>query len=406
MNSRVPQFHTSAGKVETVTVLGSTGSVGANTLDVISRNPGRYQVAALTANRNVRLLAEQCARFNASLAVIADASLENELFSALRELGCRTSIMTGEDGLVEAAGLPGVDIVMASIVGAAGLKPTLRAAETGKKVLLANKESLVIAGELFVGVASRNEARVLPVDSEHNAIFQALPAGFEKGQEKVGVDRIILTASGGPFLNMPAEELARVTPAQACKHPNWDMGRKISVDSATLMNKGLEVIEARWLFDASPEQLEVLIHPQSIVHSMVAYRDGSVLAQLGTPDMRTPIAHTLAWPERIESGANRLNLAQVCDLSFSIPDFERFPCLGLAFQAMRTGENAPVVLNASNEVAVQSFLDERMGFDHIPVLVDRVMQSVETCAIRAIDDVLDQDKLARTRANEIMKEML
>lgn len=406
MNSRVPQFHTSAGKVETVTVLGSTGSVGANTLDVISRNPGRYQVAALTANRNVRLLAEQCARFNASLAVIADASLENELFSALRELGCRTSIMTGEDGLVEAAGLPGVDIVMASIVGAAGLKPTLRAAETGKKVLLANKESLVIAGELFVGVASRNEARVLPVDSEHNAIFQALPAGFEKGLEKVGVDRIILTASGGPFLNMPAEELARVTPAQACKHPNWDMGRKISVDSATLMNKGLEVIEARWLFDASPEQLEVLIHPQSIVHSMVAYRDGSVLAQLGTPDMRTPIAHTLAWPERIESGANRLNLAQVCDLSFSIPDFERFPCLGLAFQAMRTGENAPVVLNASNEVAVQSFLDERMGFDHIPVLVDRVMQSVETCAIRAIDDVLDQDKLARTRANEIMKEML
>ena len=406
MNSRVPQFHTSAGKVETVTVLGSTGSVGANTLDVISRNPGRYQVAALTANRNVRLLAEQCARFNASLAVIADANLENELFSALRELGCRTSIMTGEDGLVEAAGLPGVDIVMASIVGAAGLKPTLRAAETGKKVLLANKESLVIAGELFVGVASRNEARVLPVDSEHNAIFQALPAGFEKGLEKVGVDRIILTASGGPFLNMPAEELARVTPAQACKHPNWDMGRKISVDSATLMNKGLEVIEARWLFDASPEQLEVLIHPQSIVHSMVAYRDGSVLAQLGTPDMRTPIAHTLAWPERIESGANRLNLAQVCDLSFSIPDFERFPCLGLAFQAMRTGENAPVVLNASNEVAVQSFLDERMGFDHIPVLVDRVMQSVETCAIRAIDDVLDQDKLARTRANEIMKEML
>lgn len=389
-----------------VTILGSTGSVGKSTLDVISRNPGAYRVAALTANRNTQLLAEQCARFNAGLAVIADSSLENELFSALRALNCQADILSGEAGLVAAAGMPGVDTVMASIVGAAGLKPTLRAAETGKKVLLANKESLVIAGEVFVAIARRNGARVLPVDSEHNAIFQALPEGFEQGLDKAGVERIILTASGGPFLNLPSEEFALVTPAQACKHPNWDMGRKISVDSATLMNKGLELIEARWLFDASPDQLEVLVHPQSIVHSMVAYRDGSVLAQMGTPDMRTPIAHTLAWPDRIESGAKPLKLAQTGDLSFFEPDFERFPCLDLAFQALRTGQNAAVVLNAANEIAVQSFLDERLRFDRIPVLVDKVMQSIETCPIKSIEDVLGQDHLARMRANEIMNEML
>ncbi len=405
MITRPSQPESALRSVDTVTILGSTGSVGKNTLDVISHNPGSYQVTALTANRNTQLLAEQCAKFDASLAVIADVSLENELFRALKALGCRASVLSGEAGLVEAAGLPGVDTVMASIVGAAGLKPTLRAAQAGKKVLLANKESLVIAGEVFVAAVRQNGARVLPVDSEHNAIFQALPTGFEKGLEEVGVERIILTASGGPFLNLPAEKLSRVTPAQACKHPNWDMGRKISVDSATLMNKGLELIEARWLFDASPDQLEVLIHPQSIVHSMVAYRDGSVLAQLGTPDMRTPIAHSLAWPERIESGVKRLNLAQVSDLSFSEPDFDRFPCLGLAFQAMHSGKNAPVVLNAANEFAVQSFLDEQISFDQIPVLVDKVMQSVETCAVDTIDDVLGQDKLARLKANEIMKEI-
>jgi 1-deoxy-D-xylulose-5-phosphate reductoisomerase len=392
--------------VETLTVLGSTGSVGESTLDVIKRNPGRYRVAALTANGNARRLAEQCARFNAPLAVIADPSQENELNRALKDLDCGATVMSGESGLAAAASLPEVDTVMAAIVGAAGLKPTLRAAEAGKKILLANKESLVIAGEVFVGVARSSGARVLPVDSEHNAIFQALPRGFEKGLESVGVERIILTASGGPFLDMPGEELALVTPAQACKHPNWDMGRKISVDSATLMNKGLEVIEARWLFDTRPDQLEVLIHPQSIIHSMVAYRDGSVLAQLGTPDMRTPIAHALAWPQRIEAGVERLNLTQVGELTFRKPDLERFPCLGLAFEAMQVGENAPVILNAANEIAVEAFLAERIGFDRIPTLVDKVMQNIKGCAIKSIDDVLEQDKLARIMAKEMMKKML
>jgi len=388
---------------ETVTVLGSTGSVGENTLDVISRNPGRYRVTALTAHRNVERLAEQCVRFDAKLAVIADPALENELYSALKTLGASAAVMSGQAGLVAAAGSSEVDIVMAAIVGAAGLKPTLQAAETGKKVLLANKESLVIAGEVFVTAARINGARVLPVDSEHNAIFQAMPGGFEEGLEQAGVEKIILTASGGPFLNTPAAQLSLVTPAQACKHPNWDMGRKISVDSATLMNKGLELIEARWLFNAHPDQLEVLIHPQSIVHSMVAYRDGSVLAQLGTPDMRTPIAHALAWPERIEAGVERLNLATESDLSFCPPDFDRFPCLGLAFEAMRAGESAPVTLNAANEIAVEAFLNERIAFDRISSLVNEVMQCLEVSGINNLDDVLMHDKLARSKALELVK---
>ena len=395
-----------AGFCDTVTILGSTGSVGESTLDVIRRNPGRYRVAALTAHRNTRRLAEQCAEFGARLAVIADPARENDLYAALKEVGSTAEVMSGEAGMAMAAGMDEVDSVMASIVGAAGLKPTLRAAETGKKVLLANKESLVIAGEVFVRAARENGARVLPVDSEHNAIFQALPGGFEKGLESVGVEKIILTASGGPFLHKSAAELSQVTPAQACKHPNWDMGRKISVDSATLMNKGLEVIEAHWLFDTQPDQLEVLIHPQSIIHSMVAYRDGSVLAQLGTPDMRTPIAHALAWPDRIEAGVKRLNLAEVGTLNFSAPDFERFPCLGLAFDAMRAGQNAPVVLNAANEIAVQAFLDGQITFDRIPALVDSVLQGMATCTITTLDDVLEQDRQARATAHTMMKEML
>jgi len=390
-------------KRETVTILGATGSIGESTLDVIGRNPKSFRVLALTANHNTQRLAKQCAQFNAELAVIANPALENELYDALKELGASTAVMSGEAGLLAAAGMPEVDIVMAAIVGAAGLKSTLRAAETGKKVLLANKESLVIAGEFFVLTARQNGARVLPVDSEHNAIFQVLPAGFEQGLAQAGVDRIILTASGGPFLDMPTDKLRWVTPAQACNHPNWDMGRKISVDSATLMNKGLEVIEARWLFNAPPEQLEVLIHPQSIVHSMVAYRDGSVLAQMGTPDMRTPIAHALAWPRRIESGVKRLNLSLENDLSFRQPDLDRFPCLGLAFEAMRVGENAPVTLNAANEVAVAAFLEERIKFNRIPSLVDEIMQDLDVSAIKDIDDVLKYDKLARTRALELVK---
>ena len=390
---------------EKICILGSTGSIGESTLDVIARNEERYQVTALTAHRNTEKLAQQCARFDAALAVIADPSLESDLAARLKEAGSRAQVLAGEEGLVTAAELGEVDIVMAAIVGAAGLQPTCRAAQRGKKILLANKESLVIAGEVFVAEARRNHAPILPVDSEHNAIFQSLPPGFEAGLDAAGVDRIILTASGGPFLDMPAEQLNRVTPEQACAHPNWDMGRKISVDSATLMNKGLEVIEARWLFNARPEQIDVLVHPQSIVHSMVSYRDGSVIAQMGTPDMRTPIAYSLAWPERIEAGVDRLKLAQMNDLSFSEPDLERFPCLALAFKAMRTGDSAPAILNAANEVAVESFLQGRIGFDRIPQLVDQVMQQLEVTSLNNLDDVLAQDRRARRCAIDYVAAM-
>jgi len=390
---------------EKICILGSTGSIGESTLDVIARNEERYQVTALTAHRNTEKLAQQCARFDAALAVIADPSLESDLAARLKEAGSRAQVLAGEEGLVTAAELGEVDIVMAAIVGAAGLQPTFRAAQRGKKILLANKESLVIAGEVFVAEARRNHAPILPVDSEHNAIFQSLPPGFEAGLDAAGVDRIILTASGGPFLDMPAEQLNRVTPEQACAHPNWDMGRKISVDSATLMNKGLEVIEARWLFNARPEQIDVLVHPQSIVHSMVSYRDGSVIAQMGTPDMRTPIAYSLAWPERIEAGVDRLKLAQMNDLSFSEPDLERFPCLALAFKAMRTGDSAPAILNAANEVAVESFLQGRIGFDRIPQLVDQVMQQLEVTSLNNLDDVLAQDRRARRCAIDYVAAM-
>jgi 1-deoxy-D-xylulose-5-phosphate reductoisomerase len=402
MNATAEQESAMVSAPQAVTILGSTGSVGESTLDVIRRNPGSYRVAALTANSNTTRLAEQCAQFGAALAVVADPEKENELRAALKASGSSAEVLSGERGMATAAGASDAGIVMAAIVGAAGLKPTLKAAEAGKKILLANKESLVIAGEVFIRAAQQNGARVIPVDSEHNAIFQALPEGFENGLDSVGVERIILTASGGPFRTWSATELSRVTPAQACNHPNWNMGRKISVDSATLMNKGLEVIEARWLFDTRPDQLEVLIHPESIIHSMVAYRDGSVLAQLGTPDMRTPIAHALAWPERIESGVDRLNLAEVGRLNFSAPDFERFPCLGLAFEAMRTGQNAPVVLNAANEIAVQAFLEERITFDRIPELVDGVMQAATISPISSIEDVLDHDRQARNRARTLM----
>jgi 1-deoxy-D-xylulose-5-phosphate reductoisomerase len=385
---------------ENVSILGATGSIGDSTLDVIGRNADRFRVVALTALRNVDKLADQCARFDAQLAVIADPGLAGRLESALKARGARADVLAGASGLAEAAGMPDTDVVMAAIVGAAGLEPTFRAAQCGKKILLANKESLVIAGEVFTAEARRAGARILPVDSEHNAIFQSLPPAFDDGLDAAGVRKIILTASGGPFLDLSRSELSRVTPDQACNHPNWDMGRKISVDSATLMNKGLEVIEARWLFNARPEQIEVLIHPQSIVHSMVAYRDGSILAQMGKPDMRTPIAHALGWPDRIEAGVDRLNLAQMNDLSFQEPDLERFPCLGLAFEAMRRGDSAPVLLNAANEVAVEWFLEGRLPFDRIPRLVGEVMERVAVTSLAGLQDVLQQDRVARSAAEE------
>jgi 1-deoxy-D-xylulose-5-phosphate reductoisomerase len=378
-----------------VSVLGSTGSIGRNTLDVIDRNRDRYRVVALSAHRDTERLASQCAHFDAQLAVIADARRETELAEALKRHGARARTACGEEGLKQAAGMAEAPIVMASIVGAAGLSSTFHAARMGKKILLANKESLVIAGEVFIAEARRNGARVLPVDSEHNAIFQALPPGFHDGLDAAGVSKVILTASGGPFRQLPAADFAAVTPEQACEHPNWSMGRKISVDSATLMNKGLEVIEARWLFNAHPDQIEVLVHPQSIVHSMVAYRDGSVLAQMGRPDMRTPIAHALAWPDRIEAGVDRLHLAQMNDLSFETPDLERFPCLALAFDAMRSGASAPVTLNAANEVAVDAFLNGAIGFDGIPRLVGDVMERIEVTAVKSLDDIFEKDREAR-----------
>ena len=385
-------------KVQNLCILGSTGSIGDSTLDVVARNPERFNVVALTANRNTKKLALQCARFSADIAVIADPSLVPELALHLEEAGSKAEILAGEEGLASAAGMPETDTVMAAIVGAAGLGPTFHAAQRGKKILLANKESLVIAGEVFIGEARRNAALVLPVDSEHNAIFQSLPPKFTDGLDAIGVEKIILTASGGPFLDMPADQLAAVTPEQACAHPNWDMGRKISVDSATLMNKGLEVIEARWLFNARPEQIDVLVHPQSIVHSMVSYRDGSVIAQLGTPDMRTPIANVLSWPDRIDAGVSHLNLAQINDLSFREPDLDRFPCLSLAFAAMQTGDSAPAILNAANEIAVEAFLDGRIGFKRNPDLVEEVLNRVPVTPLNSLGDVMEQDRLARIRA--------
>jgi 1-deoxy-D-xylulose-5-phosphate reductoisomerase len=332
--------------------------------------------------------------------VIADPALEQQLVAALERHGANAEVRSGEPGLMEAAGMDETDIVMAAIVGAAGLSSTFEAARRGKKILLANKESLVIAGEVFINEAKKNHAHILPVDSEHNAIFQALPVGFENGLDDAGVDKIVLTASGGPFRTLPTDQFAGVTPEQACDHPNWKMGRKISVDSATLMNKGLEVIEARWLFNARPDQIEVLIHPQSIVHSMVAYCDGSVLAQMGTPDMRTPIAYSLAWPRRIEAGVEPLDLAQMNDLSFEQPDLVRFPCLRIAFAAMRAGASAPITLNASNEVAVDAFLRGKIGFTQIHALVSDVMERISVTAVKNLDDVFGQDGLARSAAQQ------
>ncbi len=387
-----------------ITVLGATGSVGESTLDVIARNPDRFEVIALTAHRNVEDLARHCARFNARYAVISDATRLEALRSALAHHGATAEAQAGPQALLDAVAHPEVQVVMSAIVGAAGLAPTLLAAERGLTLLLANKESVVIAGQLLMDAARTSGAKILPVDSEHNAVFQALPARFDplhpEALATCGVEKIILTASGGPFRDTPAAELEKVTPEQACAHPNWDMGRKISVDSATLMNKGLELIEAHWLFGARPDQLEVLIHPQSIVHSMVCYLDGSVLAQMGTPDMRTPIAHTLAWPDRCEAGVERLDLASAGQLSFSAPDTNRFPALNLAYEAMKVGRSAPITLNAANEIAVERFLQGAIGFNRIAAIVSRVLDETPTEEIRSIEDIMQHDHRVRARALE------
>lgn len=382
--------------MQRITILGATGSIGASTLDVLARHPERYQVYALSAHSRVEELAAACRIHRPQRAVVGTPVAATRLQALVGDLGI--SVEYGEPALCDIASSPDTDTVMAAIVGAAGLAPTLAAARAGKKVLLANKEALVMSGQLFMDAVREHRATLLPIDSEHNAIFQSLPGNYARSPGEAGVAKILLTASGGPFLNRAVETLEQVTPEQACKHPNWSMGRKISVDSATMMNKGLEVIEAHWLFGAPADLIEVVIHPQSVIHSMVSYVDGSVLAQLGNPDMRTPIAHALAYPERIASGVAQLDLTQMAALQFYQPDFARFPCLALAFDALRAGGTAPALLNAANEVAVESFLERRIGFRDIDRVIRRVMDAVAHGPASSIEAVMAQDARAREAA--------
>jgi 1-deoxy-D-xylulose-5-phosphate reductoisomerase len=379
--------------MRTITLLGATGSIGSSALDVIARHPDRYRVHALTAQSSVDALADLALRFRPALVVIGDATLEPALRAALRERGAAAEPRAGAAALAEVAQAPEVDTVLASIVGSAGLVPTLAAAHAGKRLLLANKEAIVCAGGLLMAALRASGGELLPVDSEHNAIHQCL-AGTGDGQR--GRARLVLTASGGPFLRR--RDLDAVTPDEACAHPNWVMGRKISVDSATLMNKGLEVIEASWLFDMPPERIDVVIHPQSVIHSMVEFPDGSVLAQLGSPDMRTPLAYALAWPDRVESGAKRLDFARLGSLTFEAPDRERFPCLGYAYAALRSGGAASAVLNAANEYAVEAFLQRRLPFTQIAPTIERVLDEFQPTAPASVEEVLEIDRQARDRA--------
>nr|WP_275973094.1 1-deoxy-D-xylulose-5-phosphate reductoisomerase [Pseudomonas marianensis] len=382
-----------------VTVLGATGSIGLSTLDVIARHPDRYQAFALTAHNRIAELRALCVTHRPRYAVVADSPRAAELQRQLDNEGIATRVLVGEGGLCEVAAHPDVDAVMAAIVGAAGLRPTLSAVQAGKRVLLANKEALVMSGALFMQALRDSRAVLLPIDSEHNAIFQCLPGDYRRGLAEVGVRRILLTASGGPFRELPLEQLSSVTVAQACAHPNWSMGRKISVDSASMMNKGLELIEACWLFDARPDQVEVVVHPQSVIHSMVDYVDGSVLAQLGNPDMRTPIAHALAWPERIDSGVSALDLLRIGRLDFQAPDETRFPCLRIAREAAVAGGTAPAMLNAANEVAVDAFLGGRIRFTEIASIIEHVLDTEPAAPAFSLDDILAADMRARELAS-------
>lgn len=390
-----------------VAVLGSTGSVGASTLDVIARHGDRFRVVALSAHRQVDLLWQQVRALEPDYAVVADADSAGKLAARVRRAGLATRVLAGAEGLEAVACAPESDIVMAAIVGAAGMQSTLAGARAGKRVLLANKESLVMAGRLVMAAAAASGATLLPIDSEHNAVFQCLPAGHAGGLEAAGIERILLTASGGPFLRRPPETLAAVTPDEACAHPNWSMGRKISVDSATMLNKGLEVIEACWLFDTDPDHIEVVVHPQSVVHSLVRYVDGSVLAELGHADMRTPIAHALAWPERIEAGVAPLDVARLGALEFEAPDTGRFPALRLALEAARAGGTAGAVLNAANEVAVERFLAGRLAFPAITEVIEATLEhGDEEGDADSLGGVLAADHAARVRAAGLADRML
>jgi len=400
-----------------VTILGATGSIGVSTLDVISRHPERYRVVALTANSQVGRLVEQAIAFAPEYVVMVDAAAAELAQQKLRDAGLDTTVLSGVEGLETVAALEQVQQVMAAIVGAAGLRPTLAAAHAGKRILLANKEALVMSGQILLDAVQASGAELLPIDSEHNAIFQSMPGDYacaqsrkemrtetSNGLEELGIRRILLTASGGPFRTTDPAQLETVTPDQACAHPKWKMGRKISVDSATMMNKGLEVIEACWLFNTTPDNIQVVIHPESVIHSMVAYDDGSVLAQLGNPDMRTPIAHAMAWPQRISSGVAELDLFEVAQLNFERPDLECFPCLSLAYTAGKAGGTSPAIMNAANEIAVQSFLDAEIGFTDIPNIISQTMVAIESQPASSLDVVLAADQAARETARQLVKE--
>ncbi len=386
--------------VQGVVVLGSTGTIGVNTLDVISRYPDKYSVVALTANQSDDKLYHQCIEFRPEYAVLVDADAAQRLEEKLVREGVAVQVLCGIESLEHVVQLAHVDQVMAAIVGAAGLLPALAAARAGKRILLANKEALVMSGDLFLKEVRQYNAELLPIDSEHNAIFQCMPEHYREGLTQAGVSKILLTASGGPFRERDINTLHDITPEQAIAHPNWVMGRKISVDSATMMNKGLEVIEACWLFDCHADMVEVVIHPQSIIHSMVSYTDGSVLAQMGNPDMRTPIAHAMAWPERIISGVEPLNIFEVAKLEFEKPDYERFPCLGLAFESLKQGGTATTILNAANEIAVDAFLGKQLSFTNIFKVIYKTLESVSRVNADNLQVILQADSQAREQAIE------
>jgi 1-deoxy-D-xylulose-5-phosphate reductoisomerase len=384
-----------------ISILGATGSVGVSTLDVIARHPELFSVIALTTNENIDMLYEQCIKFQPELAVVANTSLADEFIRKF-DSKYKPELHTGSEGLKLAASLAEIDCVMAAIVGAAGLSATLAAAKTGKQILLANKEALVMSGDLLIKMAKQNKAKLLPIDSEHNAVFQCLPTD----NDNCSIEKIILTASGGPFLTKSLAEFKDITPEQACAHPNWEMGKKISVDSATMMNKGLELIEACKLFNVNVKDVEIVIHPQSIVHSLVAYPDGSMLAHMAYPDMRVPIAHALAWPQRINSGVKMLNLTEIGTLEFSHPDNKRFPCLRLAYNAMHAAQSATTVLNAANEVAVDSFLKKQIRFTDISSVIDAALQKLEHVVVEELDVVFEKDQQARNYAKSFIDDSL
>lgn len=392
--------------VESVCILGSTGSIGCSSLEVIDLNRDRFRVSVLTANTNVKLLFEQCKMFSPRLAVMACPESAKKLTTLLQQAQLDIEVQSGTNAINQAAEYPDLNTVIAAIVGAAGLIPTLTAVKHSLKILLANKEALVMSGDLFIQEVKNSGAILLPVDSEHNAIFQSLPKPGENAKpDLAGVTQILLTGSGGPFLTTPVEELLNKTPDQACAHPNWEMGRKISVDSATMMNKGLELIEACYLFNVGVEQIKIVVHPQSIIHSMVSYQDGSVIAQLGNPDMKTPIAHCLAWPERINAGVKPLDFYQIAGLEFTQPDFERFPCLALAVEAIKIGKSAPCVLNAANEIAVDAFLNEAIKFTQIALVIQETLSRSNFNELSNLGQIILSDKNARELALDVIKEL-